>query len=247
MTLDLDTLTLHAGSHEPDHTFCVMEAVAYIAGEPWSDHPKCASPVITSFLISWNDGTNDEDRQNLKRFIPMVVGTNTGKADDTKRAWMATDWLVRVFTPTWLDKAGMTDHAERLRGLDALTSAALARKAQPIIEQARKESDAARDAARAAAWAAARDAAWAAARAAAWAAARDAAWAAAWDAAWAAAWDAAWAAAWDAAKGKKGYEAQYSAAYTAAKKVLDVALADTVSELRASAEDLLERMIAVGR
>jgi hypothetical protein len=48
--------------------------------------------------------------------------------------------------------------------------------------------DAARDAARAAAW----DAAWDAARAAAWDAARAAAWDAARDAAWAAEWDAAW-------------------------------------------------------
>jgi len=61
-------------------------------------------------------------------------------------------------------------------------------------------SDAARDAARGAAWDAARGAAWGAA----WDAARDAAWAAAWDAAWdaarGAAWDAAWDAAWAAAR-----------------------------------------------
>jgi hypothetical protein len=59
--------------------------------------------------------------------------------------------------------------------------------------------DAARAAARAAAWDAARAAAWDAARAAAWDAARAAARAAAWAAARAAAGDAAWAAAWDAA------------------------------------------------
>ena len=58
--------------------------------------------------------------------------------------------------------------------------------------------DAARDAARDAAWAAAWDAARDAARDAAWDAAWDAARAAARDAAWAAAWDAAWAAARDA-------------------------------------------------
>jgi hypothetical protein len=65
-------------------------------------------------------------------------------------------------------------------------------------EASDEELDAARAAARAAAWDAARAAAWAAARAAAWdaarAAARDAARAAAWDAAWDAARDAAWAA-----------------------------------------------------
>jgi hypothetical protein len=70
-------------------------------------------------------------------------------------------------------------------------------------EATRGDLDAARAAARAAAWAAAGAAAWAAARdaawAAAWAAARDAAWAAARDAAGADAMDAARAAAWDAA------------------------------------------------
>lgn len=49
-SLDLDTLTLHAGRHSPGDEMCVMEAVAYIAGEPWSDHPECACPVIATFL-----------------------------------------------------------------------------------------------------------------------------------------------------------------------------------------------------
>ena len=42
---------LKAGSHSPPNgelTACVMEAVAYVAGEPWSDHPACASPVMVS-------------------------------------------------------------------------------------------------------------------------------------------------------------------------------------------------------
>jgi len=29
---------------------CVMEAISYIAGEPRSDEPACACPVISAFL-----------------------------------------------------------------------------------------------------------------------------------------------------------------------------------------------------
>lgn len=55
--LDLDTLQLAFGGHDPGDDMCVMEAVAYLAGEPWSDRPECASPVIGAFLRSWNDGS----------------------------------------------------------------------------------------------------------------------------------------------------------------------------------------------
>lgn len=40
----LESLSLKRGAHqEAEKAFCVMEAVAYVAGEPWSDHPKCVS------------------------------------------------------------------------------------------------------------------------------------------------------------------------------------------------------------
>ena len=71
----VEGLPLYVGSHSPNSTFCVMEAVAYVAGEPWSDSPECVSPVIAQFLRTWNDGLNDEDRQMLKPFIPKVIGT----------------------------------------------------------------------------------------------------------------------------------------------------------------------------
>lgn len=50
-TLDLDNLTLGTGNHSSiEAGVCVMEAVAYVAGEPWSDHPKCASKTASDFL-----------------------------------------------------------------------------------------------------------------------------------------------------------------------------------------------------
>ena len=202
---------------------CIPALREKYGAHDFTDNHPSISPVIRSFCVAFNDGLrSDEERDRLlKPFVTRILGTKTNKKDENIRAWMATDWLVRVQTAAWLDLAGKPEIAAKLRNLKPLTNAKIAQQSQSVINDARDTADAAWDAARAAARAAARDAAWDAARAAARAAARDAAWAAAWDAAG----DAAWAAARDAAK-----------------KRLD----PTVTELQVSALDLLERMIAVG-
>ena len=237
-----DTLDLLAGGHEPDSKFCVMEAVAYVAGEPWSDSPECVSPVIAAFLRSWNDSLDDTDRQMLKPLIPKVIGSRTTEADEQARAWMCIDWLARECAPAFLRCAGLTEHAATLEGLAALTGSREAKQAQPSL-------DAAGDAAWDAAWAAAWDAAWAAAGAAAWAAAWDAAGAAAGDAAWDAAGDAAGDAAWDAAGAAVGaaawaaaWAAARAAARDAARDAARAALSPTVKGLQASALLLVDRI-----
>ncbi len=65
MDMDLPTVRFGYGAHAPtttptgDRDLCIMEAVAFMAGEPWSDSPACASPVIAAFLRSWNDALSD--------------------------------------------------------------------------------------------------------------------------------------------------------------------------------------------
>src|SRR5262249_39472484 len=97
----VEGLSLKHGSHSPNSTFCVMEAVAFVAGEKWSDAPECCCPVIGAFMRSWNDGLpTDADRDRLlKPFIPKLIGTRKDKATEEKRSLMAADWLVRVHTP----------------------------------------------------------------------------------------------------------------------------------------------------
>ena len=179
-----EVTTLHSGGHDPTSgQMCAMEAAAYIAGEPWSDHPECVCPVISAFARSWNDALPDDERNALLLpLIPKTVGTRGSPALAERRALMAADWLVRVNTPAWLRLAGLTVHADALSALPEITGMSQVPSIRGPIEAARADA--------AAAW----DAAWDAARAAAWAAARDAAW----DAAWAAARDAARAAARDA-------------------------------------------------
>ena len=51
----IQQIPLESGDHDKDSHFCVMEAAAYVAGEPWTDHPACVPPTIAALLRGWND------------------------------------------------------------------------------------------------------------------------------------------------------------------------------------------------
>ena len=264
--LDLDTLHLDKGGHK-DRTngLCIMEAVAWFAAEEHTDAPECVSRVLIGMGQRLNDLLPDDRRQQLKPLIPLLPGTRDDGHDET-RGYLALDWLIRTYTPVWLDLAGLTTEAQALRDLRRIVDLAAVQSAGLVVREVRVKAAAAWDAAGAAwdaAWdaagaaaGAARDAAWDAAGAA-WAAgdaagaARDAAWAAG-DAAWAAgdaagaARDAAGAArdaAWDAAGAAWDAGAAAWAAGDAARDKLQ----PTVDTLQESAIELYRVMVRVGR
>ena len=185
MTLDTTRLSkitvLDSGGHSPDSHYCLMEAVAYVAGEAWSDRPACVSPCLAAYGRALNDAMPTKQRQRLIPLIPRLIGTAQPELEQ-QRAYLLADVAMRVLAPMALRSAHLDDDAGKLEALP------------PIIDKrsARAAADAAYAAADAAAYAAAR----AAARAAAYAAA-DAADAAARAAAYAA--YAAYAAPWDVA------------------------------------------------
>ena len=159
----LPLIHLASGSHDtPEDGVCLLEAAAYLAGEPHSDHPCCVSPVLGAAGRALNDVLPDARRQALTLLLPSIIGT-AGDGHDQARGLMAADWLIRTYTPTWLRLADLDQHAATLENLPPITT----------WDQVETATHALR-----AAVAAARDAAGAAARAAAGAAARDAAWAA---------------------------------------------------------------------
>jgi hypothetical protein len=218
--LDLTTLTLAKGAHRsPECGMCIEEARTVWHGWAWGDSPEYDSPVIAAFLRSWNDALGDEDRQQLVRYVTIPPTVATPEVDET-RAWMATDWLIRTYTPAWLRLAGLAEQADRLAGLAEVRAGMDVPAIRPVIDAVRSDA--------VAAWVAAGDAAGDAALV----AARDAAWVAAGIAARVAAGVAAWDAAWDAARDAAGDAAR-------------VALRPTVVEIQASAHDLIARMISV--
>ncbi len=152
-----------------------MEAVSYVAGEPWSDNPACACPVISELLRTWNDDLpTDADRDRLLRpLIPRLVGSRSTPEVEARRSWLAMDWLVRTHAPAWLRLVpALVPHAAALTDLPPIMDAQTATAHQSTF-----------NAADVAAWDAAGDAADVAAMTAAGAAARVTAWDAAGDAA----------------------------------------------------------------
>ncbi|ADU46847.1 hypothetical protein [Intrasporangium calvum] len=68
---------LSRGRHRnPRKGACFMEMASYLAGERWSDHPKCTHAVLASLARCVNDALGDVRRQELAVMIPEVVGLN---------------------------------------------------------------------------------------------------------------------------------------------------------------------------
>ena len=149
-------VSLAKGAHKSlSQGACVMELVAYVAGEKWSDAPQCACPVISAFMVSWNDALAEEPRNRLlKPLIPLLVGTRSTKQVEKRRSYMALDWLIRVFTPKWLDMVpSLHEHAKALRELDAVMDMVGATASGKRVAAAGDAAwDAERAAARAVAW-----------------------------------------------------------------------------------------------
>ncbi|MET0696247.1 MAG: hypothetical protein ABWZ58_02355 [Acidimicrobiia bacterium] len=53
-----------------------MEYASFLAGERWSDHPRCTHPLLAGVARDINDHTSDAGRYRLVPLIPSVVGLN---------------------------------------------------------------------------------------------------------------------------------------------------------------------------
>jgi hypothetical protein len=76
----------------------VMELASMLAGEPFGDHPLCASPVIGALLRAYNDRVGDERRQSLYGYAARVVGTHGAADVETGRAQLCRAWTEEVLT-----------------------------------------------------------------------------------------------------------------------------------------------------
>jgi hypothetical protein len=84
---------LSRGCHEsPAEGACFMELASFLAGERWSDRPKCTHPVLAGIARLVNDYMTDEGRHRLLPLLPRYMGTTAGRDDrrvaDALRAWM---------------------------------------------------------------------------------------------------------------------------------------------------------------
>lgn len=141
-------LRLSVGVHDTrERGMCAMEAVAWLAGEPHSDHPQCTCLVLGAFIRSLNDSLGDEDRDRLlKPLLRNLINTKSSAYVAMKRAYLALDWFIRVNAPEWIALcADLEFHSHMLRRLPVIVNTDTA------IEASVKVLDAARSAAHAAA------------------------------------------------------------------------------------------------
>ena len=131
---------------------CVMELVAWVAGEPWSDHPGCTCTVIAWMLRTCNDRMGqspaaDERRASvLSPLIPVVIGTASTAEVRERRIWLAADWSLRGSTPKFLRVAGMEDAARELEALAPIENRAALSNARHVAQRIANDAWASRNA-----------------------------------------------------------------------------------------------------
>lgn len=68
---------LSRGKHrKPSKGACFMELASYLAGERWSDHPRCTHPLLAGLARLVNDNISDAKRPLLAELLPAVIGLN---------------------------------------------------------------------------------------------------------------------------------------------------------------------------
>lgn len=66
---------LSRGKHRnPRKGACFMEMASWLAGEGWSDHPRCTHRLLASLARLVNDYTSDGHRNRLIELVPSVIG-----------------------------------------------------------------------------------------------------------------------------------------------------------------------------
>jgi hypothetical protein len=99
-TFDPFSIRLEHGGHgSPSDGLCLLEAAAYVAGEPHSDHPQCVCPVLGAYGRALNDTLGDDDRQRLRPLIVKLLNTRSTPDIEIRRAFTLVDSVTRVQWP----------------------------------------------------------------------------------------------------------------------------------------------------
>jgi hypothetical protein len=122
---------LSRGRHRtPRRGACFMELASVLAGERWSDHPRCTHPLLAELARQVNDHTSDADRQQLTLLIPSVVGR---RGDD--QTWLKV--AVAVAATAILD---VPEATQRVLSGGLLQAEQLCADADPDLAATRREA-----------------------------------------------------------------------------------------------------------
>jgi hypothetical protein len=80
---------LSRGRHrDPARGACFMEYTALLAGEPFTDHPRCVDPELAAVLRGANDTLSDADRPLLVPLLGRTIGLAAG-SPPARVSWRA--------------------------------------------------------------------------------------------------------------------------------------------------------------
>jgi len=120
-----------------------MNPIFFQLGRGHSGSPEpttCSSLVIATFLQTWSSVMLGEDRDRLlsaDKWALRVSKTRGGAAAEKRRAYLALDWLVRVYTPAWLDLVpDLAQQATALRALPEVVDSKAAKNSYPAVKGA---------------------------------------------------------------------------------------------------------------
>ena len=84
---------LAPGRHDsPREGVCVIELASLLAGEEFSDRPRCVCVVLASFLRGWNDRAPHAKRQRLAPYAARVVGSRASRRVTIERRDRCLEW-----------------------------------------------------------------------------------------------------------------------------------------------------------
>ena len=99
-------------SADPSGGACAMDAVNWLAHGEHGDHPECACPVITNFVIPANDEMDDATRQRFLPYLHRIAGSRSPE-HEAARLRIVVLAAARVSAPAVLEAAGLDASALR--------------------------------------------------------------------------------------------------------------------------------------
>src|SRR5688572_28204125 len=90
---ELEGWKLEAGRHRSaDDGVCIVELASILAGEDFSDRPRCVCEVLAAFLRNWNDRAGYADRQRLLPYADRLIRTAGDPAATSRRRGICLAW-----------------------------------------------------------------------------------------------------------------------------------------------------------
>lgn len=138
---ELDFELARGSHHARADGVCLLEAVAWAAGEAHSDKPVSCCKTIILFGQSLNDLLPDRLRsKHLVPIIPLLVGTNDHYTNQVERGLIAAEWAICKAAPVVLRATGFHRRAAELANsvprLDWERSAAIGLEALKGVSRA---------------------------------------------------------------------------------------------------------------